>query len=252
MPERIFEGRTALVTGGSRGIGAACCRRLAQRGAKVAINYRTSQAAANETAEAIKADGGTAAIYQADVSSQAQVQDMVNQVSEALGPVDMLVNNAGIFHYAAHDKTTLDMWQQTLDINLTGTYLTTWAVKDGMVERRYGRIVNISSLAALRARPMSIAYAVSKAGLTALTKGLAEALAPHNIRVNAVAPGLIETDILDVVDKAALDKLVAATPIPRIGVPDDIAKLVSFLLSEDSSFTTGQTFVASGGRAMLP
>lgn len=177
---------------------------------------------------------------------------MVDEVTRKLGPVDLLVNNAGMFAPGTHEETTLDRWQKTLEINLTGTYLTTWAVKASMIERKFGRIVNIASIAGLRARPMSIAYSVSKAGVIALTRSLAEAIAKHNVRVNAVAPGLVDTDILDSVDEKTLQKIVDATPIPRMGQPEEIAELVLFLLSERSSFTTGQTVAASGGRVLLP
>ena len=143
-------------------------------------------------------------------------------------------------------------YRWTLDINLTGCYRVTWAVKAGMIKRRFGRIVNMSSISALRARPMSIAYAVSKAGMTALTKSLAEAVAEHNIRVNAVAPGLIDTEIIKDVDPQVRESIVANTPLGRLGQPDDIADIVLFLLSDRSRFMTGQTLVASGGRVMLP
>ena len=160
--------------------------------------------------------------------------------------------NAGVFDFLAHDQTSLDVWQRSLNVNLTGCYLTSWAVKDGMIERGFGRIVNISSIAALSARPMSIAYAVSKAGVVGLTKSLAVAVAEHNVRVNAVAPGLIDTEIIASVDRGVLDGLIAATPMKRIGQAAEIAELVLFLLSERSSFMTGQTLVASGGRVTLP
>jgi NAD(P)-dependent dehydrogenase (short-subunit alcohol dehydrogenase family) len=177
---------------------------------------------------------------------------MVATVQDQFGRIELLVNNAGIFDYVDHQGTTPEQWQRTLDINLTGTYLATWAVKEAMIEGGYGRIVNVASIAGLRARPMSIAYAVSKAGVIAFTKSVSDALAPHGIRINAVAPGLIETEILSDVAPSTLQGLIDATPIRRIGRPEEIAELVLFLLSERSSFTTGQTFVASGGRVLLP
>jgi 3-oxoacyl-[acyl-carrier protein] reductase len=164
----------------------------------------------------------------------------------------MLVNNAGIFEYVSHESTTLEQWKRTLDINLTGTYLVTWAVKEQMIARKFGRIVNVSSIAALRARPNAIAYAASKAGVVAFTKSAAEALIPYNIRVNAVAPGLIDTEILKDVDEQALARLIDQTPMKRIGTAEEIADVVHFLLSEAARFMTGQTVVASGGRVMLP
>lgn len=254
IPDREleFEGRTALVTGGAKGIGRACCVRLAQAGAKVAVNYLSSAEAARETERLVRAAGGACRLVRADVSAPEQVQAMVEEVTAELGPIDLLVNNAGIFHYTPHDQTSLDVWRRTLDTNLTGAYLVTWAVKDRMIERGFGRIVNMASIAGLRARPNSIAYAASKGGLIAFTKSLAEALAPHGIRVNAVAPGLIDTPILDGVDQDVLARIIESTPMGRIGRPDEIAEMVLFLLSERSSFSTGQTLVASGGRVMLP
>ena len=252
MNQSEFSGRTALVTGGAKGIGRACCEQLAAAGANVAVNYLSSEAAASEVVKTIEAAGGKAIAVKADVSSADEVTAMVNEVESAFGPIDLLVNNAGIFDFVSHEETSPEIWQRTLDVNLTGCYLATWAVKSGMIERRFGRIVNIASISALRARPMSIAYAVSKAGMVALTKSLAEAVAEHNVRVNAVAPGLIDTEIIADVEQSVLDKLIAATPMRRIGEPSEIADLVLYLLSERSSFMTGQTLVASGGRVTLP
>lgn len=254
-------GRTALVTGGSRGIGRACCLTLARAGASVAVNYRSNESAAQETLrqiECISSEGATgsagarAIAVQADVSQPGDVDRMIAEVKRELGPIELLVNNAGVFDHVPHEETTFDVWRRALDNNLTSAYLVTWAVKPGMIERNFGRIVNITSIAALRGRPTCIAYAVSKAGLTSFTKSVAEALAPHNIRMNAVAPGLIDTEILDGVEQQRLDELIAATPLGRIGRPDDIAEVVLFLLSERSRFMTGQTLVASGGRVLLP
>ena len=252
MSNRIFSGKTALVTGGSRGIGRACCIRLAQGGANVAVNYCSNQQAAHETVRLVEQAGARAAAVQADVASSSDVDRMIAEVTDQLGSVDLLVNNAGVFDFVSHAETTPAIWQRTLDVNLTGAYYVTWAVKDKMVERGYGRIVNVASIAALDARPMSIAYAASKAGLMGLTKSIAAALAEHKIRVNAVAPGLIETEIIDGVEQATLDKLIDLTPMKRIGTPEEIAALVYFLLSDESSYTTGQTIVASGGRVMRP
>jgi 3-oxoacyl-[acyl-carrier protein] reductase len=225
---------------------------LAQAGARVAVNYRSSDAAAQQLVTRIESDAGVALACQADVTSEEAVSDMVTIVESALGPIDLLVNNAGIFNFVSHEETTPEQWQRTLDINLTGCYRVTWAVKAGMIQRRFGRIVNMSSISALRPRPMSIAYAVSKAGMIALTKSLSEAVAEHNIRVNAVAPGLIDTEIIKDIDPRVRDSIVANTPLGRLGQPDDVAEIVLFLLSERSRFMTGQTIVASGGRVMLP
>ncbi len=252
MNEPDLQGRTALVTGGATGIGRACCLRLAAAGAKVAVNYRSSQDEARELVRQIEADGGQAIACQADVSAPDQVDSMIGDVESELGPIDLLVNNAGVFDFVAHDRMSLDLWQRTLNVNLTGCYLTTWAVKDGMIHRGFGRIVNVASIAALAARPMSIAYAVSKAGVVALTKSLAVAVAEHNVRINAVAPGLIDTEIIGDIEHSVREELIAATPMKRIGKASEIAELVLFLLSDRSSFMTGQTLVASGGRVTLP
>jgi NAD(P)-dependent dehydrogenase (short-subunit alcohol dehydrogenase family) len=252
MSERDFENRTVLVTGGSRGIGCAVCERLARAGAQIAINYHSREKEARETESLVEAAGAKAMIVQANVADPESVETMVARVNDQLGPIDMLVNNAGIFEYVTHETTTLDHWQRTIDVNLTGPYIVTWAVKDQMIERQFGRIVNMSSISALRARPYGIAYAASKAGVVAFTKSAAEALIPFNIRMNAVAPGLIETEIIDDVDRPILDRIIDQTPMKRIGQANEIADVVHYLLSEASRFMMGQTLVASGGRVMLP
>ncbi|MBX9792521.1 MAG: SDR family oxidoreductase [Pirellulales bacterium] len=252
MPEPDFENRTVLVTGGSRGIGRACCLRLAQAGARIAINYHSREDDAAETARLVTAAGARAITAQANVADEQSVARMVAQVNDQLGPIDMLVNNAGIFEYVTPESTTLDHWRRTIDVNLTGLYIVTWAVKDQMAERRFGRIVNMSSISALRSRPYGIAYAASKAGVIAFTKSASEALIPFGIRMNAVAPGLIETEIIDDVDQPVIDRIVDQTPMKRIGQADEIADVVHFLLSEASRFMLGQTVVACGGRVMLP
>jgi len=252
MSEVDFENRTVLVTGGSRGIGRACCERLAQAGARVAINYRSREADALETARLVEAAGAQSMTVRADVADPQSVDKMIAGVNERLGPIDMLVNNAGIFEYVTHESATLEHWKRTIDVNLTGTYIVTWAVKEQMIDRKFGRIVNVSSISALRSRPYGIAYAASKAGIVAFTQSASEALIGHNIRMNAVAPGLIETEIIDDVDQPTIDRLIGQTPMKRIGQATEIADVVHFLLSDASRFMMGQTLVASGGRVMLP
>jgi len=252
MKQLEFAGKTAIVTGGSKGIGRVCCEQLAAAGAAVVVNYSSSEESAFEVVHNIESAGGRALAIPADISCADEVQAMVNTAEQALGPIDLLVNNAGIFDYVPHDQTTPQIWKRTLDVNLTGTYNVTWAVKQGMIERGYGNIVNMASISALRPRPLSIAYAVSKAGMVSLTQSLSVALAKNGIRVNAIAPGLIETDIISDVHPSDLEKIINQTPMERIGQPQEIAELVLFLLSDRSSFMTGQTLVASGGRVMLP
>lgn len=252
MINQEFSGRTALVTGGSRGIGRACAEMLARHGASVAVNFRADADSAQEVIDVVSAAGQRAIAVQADVSDEAQVKSMIETVEQELGAVDLLINNAGVFHFVDHAATDIEIWNQTMACNLTGVFLVTWAVKQKMIERKFGRIVNMSSISALRARPNAIAYAASKAGVTGFTKSVAEALAGDNIRVNAIAPGLIDTDILSGVEQSTLDSIVAATPLGRIGTPEDVADLARFLLSEESRFITGQTLVVGGGRVMLP
>jgi 3-oxoacyl-[acyl-carrier protein] reductase len=251
MSERPFEGRTALVTGAARGIGRAVCDLLAQRGARVALNYRSSEAAALDAVQAIRQQGGQAMAIAADVSDRDQVHAMVAHVVQQFGPIDLLVNNAAVFHLLEPGELPEPVWRQTMDVNLTGAYYVTYAVKDSMLARRFGRIVNISSLSGVRPRPRSIAYAVAKAGLIAFTRCCAEAWAPHHIRMNAIAPGLIDTEMIAGAG-ALLDKFLAETPMRRIGEPAEVAKVVAFLLSDESSFMTGQTIAVCGGRVMLP
>ncbi|MBI3466210.1 MAG: glucose 1-dehydrogenase [Planctomycetes bacterium] len=252
MVGRRFEGRTALVTGAARGIGAAICRALGAEGAQVAVNYQTRKDAAERLVQDIEAAGGRAMAIAADVSDAAQVTALVRTVEQELGPVDLLVNNAAVFQLQTHETLTLAQWQRTLAVNLTGTFLVTWAVKDGMLARRFGRIVNVSSIAALRARARCIDYAVTKAGLVSFTKSCAESFAPYNVRVNALAPGLIETEMIADISGELRQKLIDDTPMGRIGRPEEMASVVCFLLSEDSSFMTGQTLVACGGRVPTP
>ena len=247
-----LQGRVALVTGGSRGIGRSCAVRLGRAGAKVVVNYRSRKESADDVVSEIVRGGGTAMSVGGDVSNEEAVNRMVAAVSDRFGGIELLVNNAGVFDYLPFDSVTPDLWRRTLDVNLTGTYLVTWAVKDGMLDKGFGRIVNMSSISALQPRPMSIAYAASKAGLAGLTKGCAAAWGARGIRVNAIAPGLIDTEILEGVTTAQKQTLIDATPMQRIGQPEEIADLILYLLSDQASFITGQVVVACGGRCMVP
>ena len=246
-----FQDRVALVTGGSRGIGRATALRLAQEGADVAISYASRNKDAEETVAQIEQLGRKALAVRSNVANPNEVERMVGQTREQLGPISFLVHNGAISNLADHTELSYEIWRETIDVNLNGTYLTVFAVKDEMIERRFGRMVTISSVAALLPRAAQIHYASSKAGVTALTRCCGEAFASHDVRINCIAPGLIETEMADVLSAARKQEIISATPIGRIGRPEEIAALVRFLLSDESSFMTGQTVVASGGRLMM-
>ena len=248
---REFSGRTALVTGGSRGIGQAICARLAAGGARVAINYRKEKAAAEAVRDAIIGAGGEAVTVAGDVSDPDHVNAMIAETESALGPIDLLVCNAGIGSFGAQDPLSYETWRRVMAVNLDGVFLPVMAVKDGMQERGFGRMVCIASIAGLRPRPLSVTYATSKAAVIAFVRNISGVLAP-TIRINAVAPGLIETDMIANMDPARREGMISGTPMGRIGEPHEIAEAAAFLLSERASFTTGQTLVASGGRVTIP
>lgn len=246
-----FAGRVALVTGGARGIGRAVCVDLARRGAQIAMNYVANDAAAAEARALVEATGAACLPIKADVSDADAVAAMVETAERELGAVDLLVTCAAVVHQQAHTEMDLATWHRTLAVNVDGTYHPVMALKDGMIERGYGRIVCISSIAALRPRPTVIAYSASKAAVIAFVRSCAVAFAPE-IRVNCVAPGFVDTEILAFMDEAAMREVIEATPLKRLGKPEEIAEMVAFLLSERSSFTTAQTVLASGGQATLP
>ncbi|HVX14277.1 MAG TPA: 3-oxoacyl-ACP reductase family protein [Pirellulales bacterium] len=246
-----FAGRVALVTGGSRGIGRATALRLAREGADVAISYASRSDAAEAVVAEIRALGRRAVAVTCDVSQPADVERLVRETRQELGPIELLAHCGAISNIASHKELSYECWRETIDVNLNGTFLVVFAVKDEMLERGFGRIVTVSSIAALRPRQMQIHYASSKAGVIALTHCCAEAFAPR-VRINCVAPGLTETEMAHVLPDQTIQRVVNETPLGRIGQPEEIANVIRFLLSEESSFMTGQTVVASGGRVMLP
>jgi 3-oxoacyl-[acyl-carrier protein] reductase len=245
-----FTGRVALVTGGSRGIGRATALRLAREGADVAVSFATRRGDAESVVSEIKSLGRRAFCAPCDVSQPGDVKRLVDRARDALGPIDLLAHCGAISNIASHKQLTYEQWRETIDVNLNGAFLMVFAVKDEMLERGFGRIVTVSSIAALRPRKMQIHYASAKAGVIALTRCCAEALAPH-VRINCVAPGLTETEMAHVLPDDTIRQVVRETPLGRIGQPEEIANVIRFLLSEESSFMTGQTVVASGGRVML-
>ena len=247
-----FANRVALVTGGSRGIGRATALRLASEGADVAISYASRTNDAEQVVAEIQALGRKAICVPCNVGNAAQVARLFARTRVDLGPIDLLAHCGAISKITDHTDLTYPLWLETIDVNLNGAFLVVFAVKDEMIARGFGRIVLVSSAAALRPRKMQIHYAASKAGVIALTRCCAEAFAPHNVRVNCVAPGLIETEMAHVLPDETMKRVVADTPLGRIGQPDEIAAVIRFLLSEESSFMTGETLSASGGRVTLP
>ena len=252
MPDNEFAGRVALVTGGSRGIGRAIALQLAREGADVAISYASRARPAQETVAEIKAIGRRALCIACDVAHQESVDWMVAQTRDGLGPIGLLVHCGAISNTCGHEELTFERWKETIDVNLHGSFRVVFAVKDEMIRRKFGRIVMLSSVAALRPRARQIHYSASKAGVIALTRCCAEAFAPHNVRMNAIAPGLIDTEMAKALSPQQTEAVISQTPLGRLGTPEEIAEVAGFLLSDRSSFMTGQTITVSGGRIMLP
>lgn len=247
-----FQGKVALVTGASRGIGKETAFKLANEGATVAVHYSRSAAKAEAVCDHIDALGQKAIPVQADISDREAVNRMVEEVTKELGTIELLVNNAGDVGDMVFDELTPEHWDRIIAINLTGPFNVLWAVKPGMIKKQFGRIVNVSSIAALAVRPNQLPYAAAKAGIISLTKSCCGPLAQHNIRINSVAPGAIATDMLSEVSPEMVEQLRSTTPLGRLGEPDEIADVIVFLLSEESSFMTGATVIASGGRILIP
>ena len=252
MNVKEFTGKVALVTGASRGIGKAISMELAKNGAAIAINYNSDLLAAKETLNLIKNLEVNSEIFKADVSKAKDVKILIKKVEKRLGPIDLLVTNAGVLHLSK-DFLELDykIWKKTMATNVDGTLLPIKEVLPGMIKRKFGRIVCISSVAGLGMRPNMITYGTSKAAVIALVRNLSSAVAPY-IRINSVAPGLIETDMAKLFDKKTKKNIIKDTPLKRLGTPQDIANTVFYLLSEQSKFTTGQTLVIDGGKITLP
>src|ERR1700754_1546879 len=242
MSQTYLRGRTALVTGGSRGIGAAICRALANVGAVVAINYRERADDAAKLAEELRGKGVRAAAFQADVSETAAVTKLVDTVKSELGPIDVLVNNAGIAITRGVDDLTEEDFDRTIAVNLKSVFLVTQAVLPAMRAKKWGRIVNLSSGAARGAGAIGPHYNASKAGIEGLTRGYAARLVKEGITVNAVAPSLIETDMMK-----GQPQLISRIPLGRFGQPEEVAKAVMTLI--DNPYMTGQTIARSGGMA---
>jgi len=240
-------GRTALVTGGSRGIGRAIVQRLARDGAQVAFVYQSSAAPAEQLVAELTGEGHTVVAYQADVKNKAEADAVVQKVIDAWGKVDILVNNAGVIRDTLLAMMTEEQWQEVIQTNLSSVFNFCQAVTRPMMSARYGRIVNMSSVAAEFGNKGQVNYAASKGGIDGLTKCLATELAGRGVTVNAVAPGFIETDMTAAVRNAAEAEIKKRIPAKRLGKPEDIAHTVAFLVSDAASYVTGQVIRVDGG-----
>ncbi|MDY2965524.1 MAG: 3-oxoacyl-[acyl-carrier-protein] reductase [Megasphaera massiliensis] len=243
-------GKTAIVTGGSRGIGRAAALTLAEAGADVAVIYAGNTAAAEETVRLIEEKGRKGLAIQCDVADEAAVTAMVKDVKKELGRIDILVNNAGI----TRDGLLMIMkeadWQAVLDTNLTGAFHCTKAVTRLMMKQRSGSIINITSVVGETGNAGQANYAAAKAGLIGFTKSVAKELASRNIRCNAITPGCIETDMTAVLGEDTVDAMIKTIPMGRVAQPEEVAKAVLFLASDDASYITGQTLNVDGGMVM--
>ncbi|OGL54156.1 MAG: 3-oxoacyl-[acyl-carrier-protein] reductase [Candidatus Schekmanbacteria bacterium RIFCSPLOWO2_12_FULL_38_15] len=248
--EKFLEGKVAIVTGGSRGIGKSISKNLAEAGAIVIINYSSNEAAAQQTLQEILEKGGKGEIKKARVENYEEISALVDGISERYQKIDILVNNAGI----TRDNLVLRMdwkeWDEVLNVNLKGTFFCTKAVMKSMIKARYGKIVNITSIVGVTGNAGQTNYCASKAGIIGFTKSVARELASRNINVNAVAPGFIETDMTDGLPEKAKEEMKKQIPFRRFGLPDDIAHLVNFLVSDKASYITGQVIHVNGGMYM--
>lgn len=242
MPESV-----ALVTGGSRGIGRATCVELAQRGAHVAVNYCSDPDRAKETLQFVEQAGSDGILVEGDVRDRAQVEVMFDHVEASLGPVTILINNAGIRRDGLGIRMSDDAWDDVVATSLTGAFNCSRRALRSMVRSRWGRIVNVSSVAGLRGSPGQTNYCAAKAGLIGLTRSLAREVASKSITVNAVAPGLIRTDLTNGLSPQQTDHLLESVPMQRPGTSEEVAHLIGFLASPEAGYITGAVITADGG-----
>lgn len=240
-----LQDKVAIVTGAGRGMGRATAIALAQKGAKVVVNYSKSEAQAREVVKAIEALDSQAVAVKADVSKAAEVNSMVATTLDKFGHVDILVNNAGVITRVPFIELTEALWDEVMAVNLKGSFLCAQAVAKPMLKQKWGRIINFSSIGAVRGSTRAIHYATSKAGIIGFTKSLAVALGPY-VHVNAIAPGWIPTDMTAEYSEELKQKFVTNTPLHRAGRPEEIAETVVFLASE-ANFITGQLIMVDGG-----
>jgi 3-oxoacyl-[acyl-carrier protein] reductase len=243
-----LDGRTALITGASRGIGRATAVRLARDGAKIAVNYKGNVDAAEETKRAVEQAGSSATIVQGDVSAEADADRVVKEaVAFGGGKLDILVNNAGTTRDDLLIRMTAEQWDTVLDLNLRGAFLITRAAMRPMMKARFGRIVNVSSVAGVAGNMGQANYASAKAGLIGFTKTIAREMATRNITCNAVAPGFVPTDLTQPLIKQMEETILKQIPLGRFGTVDDVANAIAFLVSEEAAYITGQVLQIDGG-----
>ena len=242
--------QTAIVTGGSWGIGRAVAVRLAKDGMNLVINYRGNSAAAEETERLCRELGAEVLLVQGDVSRAEDCEKLAAQAKEAFGRVDVLVNNAGITRDGLLARMTEEDFRAVLDVNLVGPWNMMKAVNRIMMKQRYGRIVNLSSVTGLMGNMGQTNYAAAKAGILGMTKSYAREVASRGITVNAVAPGFIDTDMTEAMPEGAKDKIITGIPMGRTGKPEDVAEAVAFLASEQAGYITGEVLRVDGGMAM--
>ncbi|RYL92922.1 3-oxoacyl-[acyl-carrier-protein] reductase [Sporolactobacillus sp. Y61] len=245
-----LNGKVALVTGASRGIGKAIALELARRGASIAVNYAGNQSKAEETVAEIKALSRDAAVVHCDVSQENQVKDMIKFVIRTFGTLDIVVNNAGITRDGLLMRMKEKDWDAVLDINLKGVFLVTKAALRPMMRQRSGRIINIASVVGILGNAGQANYVAAKSGVIGLTKSAAREVAARGITVNAVAPGFITTEMTEQLSDEVKEQMKKQIPLQRPGTPEDVAKAVAFLASKDSSYMTGQILSIDGGMAM--
>ncbi len=245
-----LQGKTAIVTGGSRGIGKGIALKLAELGANVVINYTSSLVTAEETAAEINKSGGSAIIFKANVRNADEVKELIQSTKEKFGSIDILINNAGITRDMLLMKMSEQDWDDVLDINLKGAFNCIKAVTRIMMKQRAGKIVNVSSVVGVMGNVGQANYAASKAGLIGLTKSVAKELAARNINCNAIAPGFINTEMTDKIPENIQKTYVNSIPFKRFGTPEDVANAVAFLVSDQSKYITGQVLHIDGGLVM--
>ncbi|SNX53830.1 3-oxoacyl-ACP reductase FabG [Thermoanaerobacterium sp. RBIITD] len=243
----MLNGKVIVVTGGSGGIGSAICKELAKLGGCIAIHYKSDYKSANDLKNYIKENYGYADIFKADIKDRKQVDQMMETIYNSFGRIDYLVNNAGIAQIKPFMDITVDDWDAMIDTNLKGLFNCTQSALKYMLSKKSGVIVNISSIWGIRGASCEVHYSAAKGGIISFTKALAKELGPSNIRINCIAPGVVDTDMNKYLSSDVKEDLVSKTSLGRLGTPIEIAKAVSFLLSDEASFITGQVLTIDGG-----